>query len=230
MADAWVGMQPDVTSPYYPYVKVTDAATLAGAENIPYALCKYLMDLPSPGYTPPSENRYPRARLKKLLYWDGELPLNQPLPTAEQMLSIKYNPMLPDAPPDAERGYRIFPQEMVRQAQHRAQSVLRVYLGDATRVQGRDEMRDAFLWRQQIIYVIMTNVGMETNTGMTAISRAYDMTQAIVEATEGVNIGGIGALTGTRISKFDDERMNSGYKIYQYIDWHGSAPNPFFDN
>lgn len=224
MADEWVGKEPDISSPYYPYVKVTDSATLAGAENLPYVLTRYLMDMPSPGYTPPSDNRYPRARLKKLLYWDGELPLEQPLPTAEQMLSIKYNPLLPDAPPDIERGYRVFPQEMVRQSQHKAQSILRIYLGDAT----RQWVRDVFVWRQQVVYVVMVNVGMETNTGMTAISRAYDMAQAIVEATEGVNIGGIGALTGTRVSKFDDERINSGYKIYQYIDWNGSAPNPFY--
>lgn len=224
MSDPWVGTAPDIHSPYYPFAKVIAANTLAGAEQIPYILSRYLMDLPSPGYTPPESNRFPRARLKKLLYWDGPLPLQQPLPTAEQMMGLKFDPSRPDAPPDSSRGYRIFSQELVRQAQSSAQSLLRVYLGGTTRFQDRNE----FIFRQTVITTVMVNYSLETNTGMSAESRAFDMVQAIIEATEGVNIGGVGGLCMSQITKFDDERVNTGYKIYQYIDWTGDAPNPNF--
>ncbi|PWM20086.1 MAG: hypothetical protein DBX49_01145 [Clostridia bacterium] len=224
MSDFWSGRAPAPDSPYYPFPKVTDANTLAGAEQIPYILTRYLMDLPSPGYTPPEGNQFPRARLKKLLYWDGGLPLEQPLPTAAQMMALKFDPARPDTPPDAQRGYRIFTQELVRQAQSSAQSLLRIYLGGTTRIQQKNE----FIFRQTIVYTVMVNYALETNTGMTAESRAFNMVQAIVEATEGVNIGGIGGLCMSQITKFDDERVNTGYKVYQYIDWNGGAPNPNF--
>ena len=130
MAVEELGVKPDIKSPYYPFCKVVSGNTMAGAEELPYILTKYLMDLPEPGYTPPEDNRYPRARLKKLMYWDGALPLEQPLPTTEQMKSIQFDPSHPGSEPDPERGYRIFSQELVRQAQAEAQTVLRIYLGN----------------------------------------------------------------------------------------------------
>ena len=108
MPDIWTGREPEAASPYYPYHKVVAANTMAGAEQLPYLLTKYLMDLPLPGYTPPSGNEYPRARLKKLIYWDGPLPLEQPLPTTQQMKSIQFDPYHPGTEPDPKRGYRIF--------------------------------------------------------------------------------------------------------------------------
>ena len=67
MADAWTEKAPAHDSPYYPFWKVAESDTLAGMEQIPYVLVKYLMDLPDgTGYIPPSDNKYPRARLKKL--------------------------------------------------------------------------------------------------------------------------------------------------------------------
>lgn len=62
--DEWIGRKPETASPYYPYRKVTAAVSLNGAEEIPYIITHYLMDLLSNGYEPPDDNRYPRTRLK----------------------------------------------------------------------------------------------------------------------------------------------------------------------
>lgn len=221
MSDEWVGREPTTDSPYYPFYKVLAADTMAGAEELPYILTKYLMDLPSRGYTPPSDNRYPRARLKKLLYWDGPQPLLQPLPTTEQMKSIQFDPEHPANEPDAERGYRIFSQELVRQAQTRPQSIIRVYLGNLMRVMTNNE----FVFRQTVIVTVMVNYDLESNMGTTCASRSYAIAQAILEAVDGVNFGGIGGLSVQQMTKFDDERTNTGYKLYMTVDWHGSGEN-----
>ncbi len=67
----------------------------------------------------------------------------------------------------------------------------------------------------------MCNYGIEANMQVMGNSRSYAIVQAILAATEGVNVGGIGSLNTYQITKFDDERVNTGYKIYQYIDWGG---------
>ena len=213
----WIGVQPTVDSPYYPYTKVIAGNTMEGAEEIPYRLMKYLMDLPSRGYTPPTDNNYPRVRLKKLMYWDGAKPLEQPTPTPEQIMAIQFDPTRPADPPDIGRGYRIFPQELVRQSQDTAQSVLRIYLGTVNRIQ----QKNTYVFRQTVIYCIMCNYGIEANMQVIGNSRSYAIAQAILAATEGVNLGGVGSLNTYQITKFDDERVNTGYKIYQYIDWNG---------
>lgn len=217
MADIWTGRDPAVDSPYYPYRKVVDANTMAGAEELPYLLTRYIMDLPLPGYTPPSGNEFPRARIKKLLYWDGALPLEQPLPTVQQMKSIQFDPTHPGAEPDPKRGYRIFSQELVGQAQAVPQSIIRVYNGGLSRYQFKNE----FVWRQGIIWTVMVHYDLEANMGTTAASRSYAIAQAIIEATEGVDFGGVGGIITRQVTKFDDERTNTGYKIYQEMDWHG---------
>ena len=224
MPDIWTGREPEAASPYYPYRKVVAANTMAGAEQLPYLLTKYIMDLPLPGYTPPSGNEYPRARLKKLIYWDGALPLEQPLPTTQQMKSIQFDPYHPGTEPDPKRGYRIFSQELVGQAQTGSQSIIRCYLGGLSRYQLKNE----FVWRQQIIWTVMVHYDLESNMQTTEASRSYAIAQAIIEATEGVNFGGVGGIVTRQMTKFDDERTNTGYKIYQDLDWSGDAPNPHF--
>lgn len=224
MPDIWTGREPETDSPYYPYRKVVDGNTMAGAEQLPYVLTRYIMDLPLPGYTPPSGNEYPRARIKKLLYWDDALPLEQPLPTTQQMKSIQFDPSHPGTEPDPKRGYRIFSQELVAQAQAVPQSIIRVYNGGLSRYQLKNE----FVWRQQVIWTVMVHYALESNMGTTAASRSYLIAQAIIEATEGVNFGGVGSVITRQMTKFDDERTNAGYKIYQDIDWHGDGENPFF--
>lgn len=225
MPDEWVGAEPTIDSPYYPYRKVVEADTLAGMEQLPYILCRYLMDLPDgKGYQPPSHNKYPRARLKKLLYWDTPLPLEKPMPSAAQIRQLFFDPENPDRPPDSDRGYRIFPQNTVQQSLANSKSLIRVYLSDASVL----ERNGMFITRQDVVFDIVVNVGIESNTGMTASSRAYDILQCIKEATSGVSFGGVGPLTMRRITKIDDERYNLGYKLYCYIDWAGGAPNPYF--
>lgn len=224
MPDIWTGREPEISSPYYPYRKAVDANTMAGAEQLPYLLTRYIMDLPYSGYTPPSGNEYPRARIKKLLFWDGALPLEQPLPTTAQMKSIQFDPYHPGTEPDPTRGYRIFSQELVGQAQAVPQSIIRCYLGGLSRYQLKNE----FVWRQQVIWTVMVHYDLESNMGTTAASRSYLIAQAIIEATEGVNFGGVGGVVTRQMTKFDDERTNTGYKIYQDIDWSASAPNPIF--
>ena len=225
MADAWTGALPTMDSPYYPYQKVNEADTLAGAEQLPYILCRYLMDLPDgKGYVPPTDNRFPRARLKKLLYWDTPLPLNQPLPSPAQMRQIFFDPENPDRPPDPERGYRVFPQNTVQQSIANSKSMVRVYMSDAQLL----EARGTYVTRQDILFDVVVNTGIESNTGMTASSRAYDIVQCIKEAVSGVSFGGFGPMTVRRITKGDDERYNIVYKLYTYIDWCADAPNPYF--
>ena len=183
------------------------------------------MDLPDgTGYVPPSDNKYPRARLKKLLYWDGPLPLDQPLPTPEQTQALLFDPENPDRPPDTERGYRFFPQNMTQQSMAWSKSLVRVYLGDASVLPSKE----MYITRQDVVFDVIVNVSIESNTGMTASSRAYDIVQAIREATAGVNFGGVGPMTLRRITHIDDERNFLGYKIYTYIDWCADAPNPNF--
>lgn len=225
MPDIWTGVQPTHDSPYYPFTKTVESDTLAGMEQIPFIICRYLMDLPdSTGYIPPSDNRFPRARLKKLLFWDGPLPLEQRLPTPEETMNLFFDPENPDDPPDKEHGYRIFPQNMTQQSMAWSKSLVRCYLSDASVLPSKE----TFITRQDVVFDIIVNAGIESNTGMTASSRAYDILQAIREATAGVNFGGIGPMTMRRITKIDDERTFLGYKLYNYIDWNADAPNPYF--
>ncbi|MBR5897628.1 MAG: hypothetical protein IKZ39_08455, partial [Lachnospiraceae bacterium] len=203
------------------------APTLAGAEELPYVITKYLCDTADAQYNPPSENKFPRARLKKLIYWDCAKPLEQPLPTDEQIRAIRFDPLNPATPPDKERGYRIFSQEFAQQAQYDAQTRLHVYLG-ATNKNSENTLQgySGFMYRQQVIIKIMTNYTLESNTEMTANSRSYDIVQAVVEAINGVVFKGMSPLLIQSISKIDDERVNLGFKIYGLVDVAGENPNP----
>ena len=227
MADDWLGREPTIESPYYPFWKAVTAPTMAGAEELPYVLTKYLCDTADSQYTPPSDNRFPRARLKKLLYWDCAKPLDQPLPTDEQIRAIRFDPLKPADPPDKERGYRIFSQEFTQQAQHIAQSRLHVYLG-ATNMNAENTLQghSGYKYRLQIIVKVMTNYDLETNTEMTANSRSFDIVQAIVESINGVSFKGFSPLIVQSITKIDDERVNMGFKIYSIVDVIGESPNP----
>mgnify|MGYP003300989585 CR=1 FL=1 len=66
-------------SPFYPYEKVQDFNTLKGAEEIPYKILMYLLDLPDRhGYEPVDDNSRARVRLIKYLYYDEPNPLARP--------------------------------------------------------------------------------------------------------------------------------------------------------
>ena len=227
MADEWLSREPTIESPYYPFFKAVTAPTLAGAEELPYVITKYLCDTADSQYTPPSDNRFPRARLKKLIYWDCAKPLDQPLPTDAQIRQIRFDPLNPADPPDKERGYRIFAQEFAQQAQHIAQTRLHVYLG-ATNKNSENTLQghSGFMYKIQVIIKIMTNYDLETNTEMTANSRSFDIVQAVIESINGVVFKGYSPLLVQSISKIDDERVNMGFKIYGLVDYAGESPNP----
>lgn len=227
MADEWLSREPTIESPYYPFVKAVTAPTMAGAEELPYVITKYLCDTADSQYTPPSDNRFPRARLKKLIYWDCAKPLDKPLPTDEQIRAIRFDPLNPADPPDKERGYRIFSQEFSQQAQHIAQTRLHIYLG-ATNMNAANTLQghSGYKYKLQIIIKVMTNYGLECNTEMTANSRSFDIVQAIVEAINGVSFKGCSPLSVQSITKIDDERVNMGFKIYSIVDIIGESPNP----
>lgn len=226
MADLWLEREPTTESPYYPYRKAVTAPTLGGSENLPYMLTKYLCDTADAEYTPPSDNIYPRARLKKLLYWDGPKPLDQPLPTDAQIRAIRFDPLNPATPPDKTRGYRIFSQEFAQQAQYDSQTRLHVYLGSTNPATNTQIMgHKGFIYRVQVIIKVLTNYALESNTEMIANSRSYSIVQAIVEAINGVSFAGISPLQVQSITKIDDERVNMGFKIYSLVDFAGEFPN-----
>ena len=230
MADVWLERDPTPDSPYYPFRKAVTAPTLAGSEQLPYIITKYLCDTADSQYTPPSHNSFPRARLKKLLYWDCAKPLEQELPTDEQIKSIRFNPLLPANPPDKERGYRIFSQEFSQQAQYDSQTRLHVYLGSTNHATNTQILgHKGYIYRTQVIIKVITNYALESNTEMISGSRSWDIVQAIVEATNGVNFAGISPLQVQSITKIDDERVNLGFKIYSLIDFAGEYPNPCYE-
>lgn len=229
MADEWLSREPTIESPYYPFRKTVTAPTLCGAEQIPYIITKYLCDMSDAQYTPHASNIYPRARLKKLLYWDCAKPLEQPLPDDEQIRAIRFDPLNPATPPDKERGYRIFAQEFAQQAQYDAQTRLHVYIGSTNMATNNLLLGNkGYVYRVQVIIKVMTNYALESNTEMASGSRTFDMVQAIVEATNGVTFNGISSLQVQSITKIDDERTNMGFKIYSQIDYAGEWPNPCY--
>ena len=123
-------------SPYYPYEKVqTGYLTMQGTEEIPYQIIQYLLDLPdATGYAPTDDNTRPRVRLAKYLWYDGPRPLSNPLPTAQEKLSLLFdgdNPVLntDEQKADHPKGYRLYPQKYWGYSQLDAQTTLKCYMG-----------------------------------------------------------------------------------------------------
>lgn len=203
----------------YPYRRVYDYFQFGDADTIPYKALRYLMDLPSAGYMPPDDNDYPRTRLKKYLYWDDPKPLDKPLPTAAQIRSILFDPAKPDAPPDTEKGFRLFPQSTITQAQTQGQTILRCYVGNvypyAQNHMSSHEVQMA------LCFEAMSSTSYEANLKTDCLSRTFSMMCAIVDAMNGVNIDGIGAFYFDRTQNsycgampINDESSNVGYRFY----------------
>ena len=99
-------MPVDLRSPTYPYVKAQENYyDLSDTVSLPRKIIDYLIDAPQGDYVPPDNNNYPRCRLWKYLYYDGARPLNQPLPTIQEKMSVLFNPDMPQTPP-TEKGSR----------------------------------------------------------------------------------------------------------------------------
>ena len=91
-------MAVDLLSPYYPYVKAQESYyDLSETVTLPRKIADYLIDAPTGAYIPPDDNKYPRCRLWKYLYYDGAKPLGEPLPTIQQKMSVVFNPNNPQA-------------------------------------------------------------------------------------------------------------------------------------
>lgn len=205
-------------SPTHPYEKLQHYVTLAGAEHIPRQICQYLLDLPLPGYGPPTENEYPRVRLMKYLYHDGVDPLAEPAPTPAQKLALVFDPLRQTDPPDKIKLYRIFPQAYISQTEYVGKTLLRTYMGQTV-------ARNAHHCELSVIFEVMTNVIYEGAAG-TALSRTWAMECALMEALNGVNINGVGTLYFDQAQHhacgswaIDDRGTNVGRRVVMGLTW-----------
>lgn len=197
---------------YEPYKRIVGYVTLPKADEILRKVLYYLIDMPAPGHTPFNDNRCPRARISKYMYHDCSRPLDMDIPTPQQKLSIFFDPEKP-ADSQTEKGYRIFPQISITEAQENAQTRLYAFMGfvDAT----NDYQSDI-----SICFRILCNTSYDTNTKDSAMSRSWGIAQAIVEALSGVNIEGVGTFYFNRrknaecaIRYITDDQHNVGYQL-----------------
>lgn len=197
---------------YEPYKRLVGYVTLPNADELLRKVLYYLIDMPTPTHQPFTDNRCPRTRISKYLYNDAQRPLDQPIPTVQQKLSLFFDPEKPaDAPSD--KGYRIFPQIAITEAQENAQTRLYAFMGfvDAT---------NDFTSDISLCFRILCNTSYDTNTKDSALSRSWAIAQAIVEALSGVNIDGVGTFYFNRkknsecaIRYITDDQHNVGYQL-----------------
>lgn len=213
-------------SPYYPYEKTGSGyLTFAGAENIPYKIVNYLMDLPDAnGYQPVNDNSRPRVRLMKYLWHDGDKPLQIILPTPAQKLSMLYDGENPAVNTDEEkakhpRGYRIFPQAFWLPAEFDARTQLKCYIGQVLPY-------DDYSAEIGITFELVVNYMQDNNLRTNALSRLYAMEAALVGALNGVNITGVGCMSFNRRQhmangshSFHDDGTNVGRIIGMSLTW-----------
>ena len=209
-------------NPYFPYNKVGDYATLPNAETLLKKVVDYLLDLPMRGYTPPSDISTPRSRMIRLLYYDTPHPLDQPLPTPEQKLSIVFDPESPDVPHDKEKGYRVYPMVYPIQAESMGRTTLKIYMGYA---RPQNPMRV----EQSICFQVMTNTAYENNQKSTSLSRTYQICIEILRALNGVNMDGVGGFYFDRrqnaecgLDQIADKSQNVGYALTMGITYMGA--------
>lgn len=219
----------DFTSPYYPYEKVNSGYnSFKGAEQIPYKVLMYLLDLPDKnGYIPADDNNRPRVRFMKYVWYDGANPLAERLPSETDKLSILFNGNEPTLNTDEQKkahpkGYRLYSQEFWGQSQIDAQTTVKCYLGRVIPI-------NPFKASIGIRFEILCNVNNETNTRTNAYARSYNIEQCIVEALNGVNITGVGTLDFSRAAHSDngsnpiaDEGTNVGREVRMSVLWMDS--------
>lgn len=223
-------MATNFNSPYYPYEKSYPGyLTGRGSELIPDKLIRYLLDLPdAKGYVPVDDNERPRVRLVKYIWHDGEKPLEQPLPSEEEKLSLLYRGEKPVLNTDEEqkahpKGYRLFPQAFWVPADFRAGSLLKCYMG-------RNLPYSPLQWEIGITFELVVNYQQDNNLRTSALSRLAAMEQALIEALHGVNITGVGGVNFNRVVHMDDgshyfhdEGENIGRQVNFSITWKESG-------
>lgn len=224
----------DFNSPYYPYEKVsTGFSTMKGAENIPYQILMYLLDLSDKnGYVPVDDNSRPRVRLMKYVYYDEPNPLAQPLPTDAQKLSLVYNGRNAMIDGDEDRqnhpkSYRIYPQQYEEPSQILAKTMLRCYMA-------REIPRNDFKVTIGLDFQITVNYALDNLNAGPVYSRSYAIHQCLVEALHGVNINGIGTVYYSKIHHGDsgatlyhDEGTNIYRDTFFSIDWQETTVPEF---
>ena len=207
-------------SPYYPYEIVqTGFNTLNGADLIPGKIIKYLLDLPDGnGYEPIDDNRRPRVRLAKYLWYDEPNPLAKPLPTTEQKLSLLYNGENAELTTEEDearhpKGYRLFGQSYWLPARLKANVVLKCFMG---RVIPRSDFNTVL----GVKFQCDINYALESMMHTEQFSKMYSIFQAVIESLHGVNIAGVGVVYFNKTVHGD-----CGYSVYHqeggsvYADW-----------
>lgn len=218
----------DVRSPYWPYVKVQESYyDLSDSVSLPRKIADYLIDAPQGDYVPPDDNSYPRCRLWKYLFHDGAHPLESPLPSIAEKMSVVFNPNDPQNPP-TEKGYRLIPQIFTRQSQEKAQTRINVYMGRT--VPMNEEMRIALA----VTFRIWTHYTYELNTKSDEYSRAFAIEQCLIESLHGVNMDGIGTFFFSKMVHPDcgsgvmyDGEVNVGRELTIALQVATVAPNDF---
>lgn len=221
-------MAVDIRNPYWPYVKAQESYyDLSDSVSLPRKIADYLIDAPQGDYAPIDDNAYPRCRLWKYLYYDGARPLDNPLPSIREKMSVVFNPDMPQNPP-TEKGYRLIPQIFVRQSQEAAQTRINVYMGRT--VPMNEEMRIALA----VTFRIWTHYTYELNTRSDEYSRAFAIEQALIESLHGVNMDGIGTFFFSKSVHPDcgsgvmyDGETNVGRELTIALQVATTVPNDF---
>lgn len=218
-------------SPYYPYNKVYEGFfNLSSTLDIPRKVMDYILDMPDGYYTPKDDNNLPRCMLWKLLYYDEEHPENQALPTPQQKKSVLFDPDMPTKPP-TDKGYRLFPQIYVKQAQTEAQTRIYCYMG-------RPIATDDFSVQLSVVFDIWTNYRQEANTKAAGLySRVYAIEQSILAAFHGVHMDGVGSFYFNRAKHGDcgstpmtDRDGNIGRSLVMGLEVKSETPNGNIEN
>ena len=209
-------------NPYFPYSKVGDYATLPDAETLLKKIVDYLLDLPMKGYTPPTDTSTPRSRLIRLLYYDEPHPLNQPMPTPQQKISIVFDPESPDVPPDPQKLYRIYPMIYPIQAENMGRTTLKIFMGYA-------KPNSVMRVDQAICFEVLTNTALENNQASISLSRTYQICVEIIRALNGVNMDGVGGFyfdrrqnTECGLEPIADKSQNVGYRLTMSLTYMGT--------
>lgn len=218
-------MANDFNNPFYPFHKVIASNTLNGAEQIPYKILLYLLDLPdAAGYQPVDDNARARVRLAKYLWYDGANPLSNTLPTPAEKRSMLFDPNNPDINTDEEKakhpkGYRLYTQRVIGQSGIEAKSILKLYVGKIFEAR-------KFVTTIGMCAEVWTNVNLEANTKTLAYDRTFDMEQCLHEALDGVDIAGVGTISFARQDHVSngsdfiyDEGQNVGRSVNFSLNW-----------
>ena len=207
---------------YEPYERINAYSTIPGSEELLRKVIYYLIDMPTANHTPFTDNRCPRVRIAKYLYHDEPRPLDKETPTPQQKLSLIYNPENPPNPP-TPKGFRIFPQIAITEAQENAQTRLYAFMGFV-------DPKTVYKSEISVLFRVLCNTSYDSNSKDGAASRSWAIVKAIVEALSGVNISGVGTFYFDRtqnsecaIRYITDNQHNVGYQLCMGLTYMGDT-------